>query len=59
MPNRDGCDQLLERIDAVLSECSKDPRRRPPARRLRAAWTGPSWVEEQQAVHVNGFRRTP
>lgn len=48
MSSREQCDQLLREIDAVLSECSKDPRRRTPIRPpSRPAWAGPSWLRDQ------------
>jgi hypothetical protein len=41
--------QLLDTIDAVLAECSKDPRRRaaPRPQTTRPAWR-PMWAEEPQ-----------
>jgi hypothetical protein len=57
MSSREQCDQLLRTIDAVLSECSKDPRRQPPnSSAHRPPWPGPSWSSEPMR---NGFRRDP
>lgn len=41
--------QLLDTIDAVLAECSKDPRRRATPRPLpnRPAWR-PMWAQDGQ-----------
>lgn len=49
MSSREKCQQLLERIDTVLEECGKDPRRRRPPTTTRAPWTGPTWLQGQQA----------
>jgi hypothetical protein len=42
--------QLLDTIDAVLAECSKDPRRRaaPRPQPTRPAWR-PRWAEDAQS----------
>jgi len=45
MSSREQGQQLLEAIDAVLEECGKDLARRRPARPVRSAWRGPSWLE--------------
>lgn len=44
--------QLLDTIDAVLAECSKDPRRRSTKARplpTRPAWR-PTWVHDDEAT---------
>ena len=55
MASRERHDQLLATIDAVLSECTKDPRRRSPSRPARPAWPGPSWLNEG-ALEVSAFQ---
>ena len=43
--------QLLDTIDAVLAECSKDPRRRaaPRPQPTRPAWR-PMWAQDGQSA---------
>ncbi len=57
MSSSERCEQLLKTIDAVLSECGKDPRRHHPTRLpARPAWGGPSWSQDQWAPDVRDFR---
>ena len=54
MATREHSDQLLRTIDAVLSECSKDPRTRPVRPAARPAWPGPSWLQDGWAGASHG-----
>ena len=56
MATRERSDQLLRTIDAVLSECSKDPRTRPVRPPARPAWRGPSWLQDGWAGGSDGAR---
>jgi len=59
MSSKKRCQELLETIDTVLSECGKDPRRLSPVRSpSRPPWPGPVWSLEGRAVGTNGHPQT-